>query len=91
MQEGDLVIADDPGSGSGVLCRIYGIILEMAGGDGVLIQLSDGSVIKRQVNSVAVFVHPPSNWKDLFKQQEVPYQSPKQAIFSSPMKNRSSP
>lgn len=91
MQEGDLVIADDPESGSRALSRFYGIILEMTGRDGVLIQLSDGSVIKRRVNSVAVFVHPPSNWKDLFKQQEVPFQSPKQAMFSSTVKNRSSP
>ena len=91
MQEGDLVIADDPESNSGVLSRFYGIILEITGGNNVLIQLSDGSVIKRQRNSVAVFVHPPSNWKDLFKQQEVPFQSPKQAMFSPTLKNRSSP
>ena len=91
MQEGDLVIADDPESGSGVLSRFYGIILEMTGRDSVLIQLSDGTVIKRQRNSVAVYVHPPSNWKDLFKQQEVLFQSPKMAQFSTTLKNRSSP
>jgi hypothetical protein len=91
MREGDLVIADDPESGSGVLCRFYGIILKLTGRDSVLIQLSDGSEIKRQISSVAVYVHPPSNWKDLFKQREIPFQSPKQAMFSSTLKNRSTP
>ena len=91
MQEGDLVIADDPESGSGVLSRIYGIILEMTGRDSVLIQLSDGTVIKRQRNSVAVYVQPPSNWKDLFTQQEKLFQSPKLAQFSTTLKKRSSP
>ncbi|MBT8345957.1 MAG: hypothetical protein KJO28_06600 [Desulfofustis sp.] len=91
MREGDLVIADDPESGSGVLSRIYGIILEITGGDSVLIQLSDGSVIRRKRNSVAVYIQPPSNWQDLFKQQEVPFESPKQALFTTTLKNRSSP
>jgi hypothetical protein len=91
MREGDLVIADDPEGGSGGLTRFYGIILEMTGGDSVLIQLSDGSVIRRQRNSVAVYVQPPSNWQDLFQRQEVLFENPKQALFSTTLKKRPSP
>ena len=91
MREGDLVIADDPEGGSGVLTRFYGIILEMTGGDSVLIKLSDGSVIRRQRNSVAVYVQPPSNWQDLFNRQEVLFENPKQALFSTTLKKRTPP
>ena len=91
MHEGDLVIADDPESETGVLSRFYGIIIEITKRDAVLIQLSDGSVIRRQRNSVAVYVQPPPNWKDLFKRREVPFQNPTQGLFSSTQRDRNSP
>ena len=91
MQEGDLVIADDPESETGALSRFYGIIVEITKRDAVLIQLSDGSVIRRQRNSVAVYVQPPPNWQDLFKRREVPFQNPTQGLFSAAQRERTSP
>ena len=66
MRKGDLVIADHPESESSILTRFYGIVLEISQTGNVIIELSDGSVIKRKSNSIAVYVHPPSNWQELF-------------------------
>jgi hypothetical protein len=73
MQKGDLVIADHPESDSSIQTRSYGIVLEVTKAGRVKIELSDGSVIKRQFSSVAVYIRPPSNWKELYERQEVPY------------------
>lgn len=82
MQKGDLVIADDPESESRALTRFYGIILDITKRGSVSIELADGSVITRQRNSIAIYVHPPSNWKELFKRQEVLFQQPRQSLFT---------
>ena len=91
MRKGDLVIADDPESESSVLTRFYGIVLDVSKKGSVSIELADGSVIKRQRNSVAVYIQPPSNWQDLFKRQEVLFFSPKQSLISFNSKKRPSP
>lgn len=82
MQKGDLVIADHPERQSSDLSRSYGIVLEITNRGRVVIELADGSVIKRQRNSVAVYVHPPSNWKELFRKQEVLFQRPRQSLMN---------
>lgn len=81
MHKGDLIIADHPEAESSVLTRIYGIILEITKTGIVIIELADGSVIKRRSNSVAVYVQPPSNWKELYEQQEVLFSHSRQAMF----------
>ncbi len=58
MRKGNFVIADHPERKSRVLTRSYGIVLEIINRGGVIIELADGAVIKRQRNSVAVYVHP---------------------------------
>lgn len=88
MRKGDLVIADNPESGSSVLTRIYGIVLEISNGGRVTIELADGTVIKRQHNSIAVYVHPPSNWKELFERQEALFIHPRQPLLSQNSKTR---
>lgn len=84
MQKGDLVIADHPESDSSILTRSYGIVLEITKTGRVTIELFDGSVIKRQFNSVAVYIHPPSNWKELYERQEVPYSHRRVSLINSP-------
>lgn len=86
MRKGDLVIADHPESNSSILTRSYGIVREITAEDSVKIELADGSVIKRQRNSVAVYTHPPSNWQELFKQQKTLYPQARQSRFPIPSK-----
>lgn len=81
MIKGDIVIADNPESRSNSLTRIYGIVIEVTKKGSVLIELADGSIIKRQGNSVAVFVQPPSNWQELYEQQEVAFSHLRQSKF----------
>ena len=82
MRKGDLVIADHPESESSILTRFYGIITEISETGRVKIELADGTVITRQSNSVAVFIHPPSNWQELFELQEVLYTHPRHLQIS---------
>ena len=81
MRKGDLVIADHPESESSILTRFYGIVLEIGQTGRVIIELADGSVIERQTNSIAVYVHPPSNWQELFKRQEVLFNRARQQLM----------
>ena len=81
MHKGDLVIADHPESESSILTRFYGIVLEIGQTGRVIIELADGSVIERQTNSIAVYVHPPSNWQELFKRQEVLFNRARRPIM----------
>lgn len=83
MRKGDLVIADHPESESSILTRCYGIVVEITQIDNVLIELADGSIIKRKRNSVAVYVLPPSNWQELFERQEVLFFHPRQPMNNS--------
>ena len=77
MQKGDIVIADNPDSSSRNLNRSYGIVHEVNKAGIVIIEMADGSMIKRPFNSIAVYIQPPSNWQELLKQQ---------ILFSQPTK-----
>ena len=82
MRKGDLVIADHPESESSVLTRTYGVVLGITEQGNVLIELADGTVIKRKRNSVAVYVRPPSNWQELFEKQEVLFLHPRHILIN---------
>ena len=82
MRKGDFVIADHPESESSVLTRSYGIILEITNRGSVIIELADGSVIKRQRNSVAIYVQSPTNWQELFERQEVLFVPPRLSLIN---------
>jgi hypothetical protein len=90
MHIGDMIIADHPESESSILTRIYGIVLEITKTGSVVIELADGSVVRRRSNSVAVFVQPPLNWQELYKQQEVIFSRPRQAMFGRSSKSKPS-
>jgi hypothetical protein len=77
MHKGDIVIAENPDSKSSRLIRSYGIVHKVTKGGSIIIEMADGSMIKRQSCSVAVYTQPPPNWEDLYKQQVVASQ-PKQ-------------
>ncbi|WP_419174253.1 hypothetical protein [Desulfosediminicola sp.] len=82
MQKGDNVITDHPDSRSRQFVRSYGIVHEITKVGGVIIQMADGSRIKREFNSVAVYTHSPSNWDELFKQQKIVFPQPKQQMMT---------
>lgn len=71
MRKGDVVIADYPRRRSCQVSRFYGVVVDVVEGGNVIIELSDGSVIKRQSNSIAVYVKPPANWKHLFTKRNI--------------------
>ena len=81
MRKGDLVIADHPESESSILTRFYGIVVEISQTGSVVIELADGSMIERKRNSIAVYVHPPSNWRELFERQEVLFNRSRQPLM----------
>lgn len=82
MHKGDIVIADNPESRSSMLTRIYGTVLEITKTGSVIIELADGSVIKRGSNSVAVYIQSPSNWQELYEQQEVVFSRSRKSLFA---------
>lgn len=82
MQKGDNVMVNHPDSSSREFVRSYGIIHEITKADGVIIEMADGSLIKRHFSSVAVYVHLPANWDELFKQQQIVFSEPKQRIMA---------
>ena len=82
MHKGDIVIADNPESRSSRLTRFYGIVLEITKTGSVIIELADGSVIKREGNSVAVYLQSPSNWQELYEQQEVVFSRSRKSLFT---------
>jgi|GEM_PF-4495267 len=86
MVKGDIVIADHPDSKSNKLVRSYGVVQEITKAGNVLIEMADGSMIKRQFNSIAVYIQPPSNWQDLYHQQ-VMSSRPKQRMMLRSTKN----
>ena len=87
MQKGDIVIAEHPDSRSNRLMRYYGIVHEITKAGSIIIEMADGSMIKRQSNSVAVYTKRPSNWQDLYKQQIVLSQ-PKQRWASRGLRTK---
>jgi hypothetical protein len=80
MHKGDIVIADHPDSKSNRLIRSYGIVQEITKAGIVLIEMADGSMIKRQYNAIAVYIQPPSNWQELYQQQVMSFK-PKQRMM----------
>ena len=68
MKKGDSVITDSPDSTSGGLIRSYGLVYAFTKA-GVVIELADGSMITRQRSSIAVYIQPPKNWQELYRQQ----------------------
>ena len=71
MDKGDIVIAEHPDSKSSKLIRSYGIVHEVTKTGNVIIEMADGTKIKRRYSAVAVFTKPPSNWKELYRQQNI--------------------
>ena len=83
MHKGDTVIADHPDSRSKRVIRSYGIVQEITKTGNVIIEMADGSVIKRQFNSIAVYIQPPANWPELYEQQHAVFFRKKNAMISS--------
>ncbi len=75
-------MTDHPDSRSREFVRSYGIVHEITKAGGVIIQMADGSMIKREFNSVAVYTHPPSNWDELFKQQTIAFSQPNKQMMN---------
>lgn len=89
MFKGDSVIAVHPDSSPNKLIRSYGIVQEITE-SGVIIKMADGSLIKRHFNSIAVYTQPPSNWQDLYKEQQIEFPRSKHPMIkrgSYPKKN----
>jgi hypothetical protein len=82
MQKGDNVMVNHPESHSREFVRSYGIIHEITKAGGVIIEMADGSLIKPHFSSVAVYVHPPENWDELFQQQQIIFSQPKPRMMS---------
>jgi len=81
MQKGDIVIAEHPESKPSRLLRLYGRVHKVTKNGTVSIEMADGSVIKRQINSVAVYTQPPSNWEELYQQQIIHFRPKQQRLF----------
>ena len=71
MQKGDMVMADHPDSRSRNFIRSFGIVQKITKVGDVIIEMADGSLIKRKLQSIAVYIQPPSNWQEMFKQQQI--------------------
>lgn len=91
MRKGDIVIADYPKRRSCKVSRFYGVVVDLVEDGNVIIELSDGSVIKRQSNSIAVYVQPPENWQHLFTQRNIVLSQKKTfSVMRAAQKNRNS-
>jgi hypothetical protein len=82
MQKGDIVMADHPDSRSKKYVRLYGIIQEITKAGGVIIEMADGSLIKRPFNTIAVYIQPPSNWRELLDQQQIVFSRPNRQMMA---------
>ena len=71
MEKGDMIMADHPDSRSKMFIRSFGIVQEITKAGDVIIEMADGSLIKRKFHSIAVYIQHPSNWQELLKQQIV--------------------
>lgn len=83
MHKGDTVIAEHPDSRTKKIIRSYGIVHDITKQGNVIIEMADGSLIKRRFNSIAVFIQPPSNWQELYKQQHVSFVQGKKPLASN--------
>ena len=88
MQIGDPVLTDHPERRSRQFIRSFGIVRRIARNKDIIVELADGSVMRRSPNSVAVFVHPPANWKELFARQHIVFSQPRQQIMSGRSQNK---
>lgn len=66
-----MIMTDHSDSRSKELIRSFGIVQEITKLGDVIIEMADGSVIKRKFQSIAVFIQPPPNWRELLAQQQV--------------------
>ncbi len=80
MLKGDSVVAVHPDSRPNKIIRSYGIVKKITD-SGVIIKMADGSLITRQYGSVAVYVQPPSNWQDLYKEQKIEFPQSKHPMI----------
>lgn len=71
MKIGDMIMTDHPDSRSRGLIRSFGIVKEIPKVGDVIIEMADGSLIKRKFQSIAVYIQPPSNWPELLTQKQV--------------------
>lgn len=86
MKKGDPVLTDHPERKSRKFVRTYGIVHEITTGKDIIIELADGSLIRRSPNSVAVYIRQPSNWQELYEKQQVVFSQARQ--HSMPRKSR---
>jgi len=77
MKKGDMVMANHPDNSSRELVRSFGIVQDITKVGDVIIEMADGSLIKRKYQSIAVYIQPPANWQELLAQQQI--------VFSQPM------
>lgn len=82
MEKGDIVMTDHPDSRSRNLVRSFGIVQEITKVGDVIIELADGSLIKRKFQSIAVYIQPPSNWRELLTQQQIVFSQPKNQMMT---------
>ena len=82
MQIGDPVLTDHPERRSRQFIRSFGIVRRIARNKDIIVELADGSVMRRSPNSVAVFVQPPANWRELFDRKHVVFSHPGQQIMN---------
>jgi len=87
MQKGDMIMTDHPDSRSRELIRSFGIVQEITKLGDVIIEMADGSLIKRKFQSIAVYIQPPPNWRELLTQQQIVFSQP----MSQMMARRSDP
>jgi len=76
MQIGDKIMADHPDSRSRELIRSFGIVQEFTKGGNVIIEMADGTLIKRKLESIAVYIQPPENWQELLTKQQIVFSQP---------------
>ena len=86
MHKGDKVIVDHPERHTKALIRTYGVVLDIPEAGKVLIELADGSVIKRFDSSVAVYIQSPMNWQELFDKQRITFSQPIKSFMTSSSK-----
>jgi len=81
MEKGDIVMADHPDTRSRKFVRSFGIVQEITKIGDVIIEMADGSLIKRKFQSIAVYIQPPSNWQELLTQQQVVFSQPRNKMM----------
>lgn len=88
MKKGDSVLTDHPERRSRQLVRSYGIVHEITAGKDVIIELVDGSLIRRNLNSVAVYIKRPANWQELFEKKQIIFSQARQQSMQKTSQNK---